>query len=112
VFVLLHVDSICLEANAFELQTCLLFTCGFAGQLDLASSAEDAVPWQAVGWIGAQQASDGAVMLRISSGGSDLSIGAHTARGDGEDHAPKGVIALLFRPSGVTQKASLGALHP
>jgi hypothetical protein len=53
VFVGIHVDAFSVEVDTFHFEALALFGCGSPAEFDLAACAEDTVPREYVGWIGA-----------------------------------------------------------
>ncbi len=88
-----HVDAVVAEVDTFELEAGALFGCGWRGKLDVATGADDAVPGELVGWVGAKEAGDGSMVEGVAGGGSDVAVGADSAGRDGEDDAAEGEVA-------------------
>jgi hypothetical protein len=112
-----HVCAVAAKLDAFQFEPCaLLFGC-FTGELDLATCAEDAVPWELIGELGTQKASDGAMILRVSGSGGNLTVGADSAGRDGKNHLLESVVAVFVCASAVAEEAPLrvqcgGLVHP
>lgn len=93
-----HVDAFSVELHAFELEARALFASRVSSKLYLAAGPNYAMPGQLIDWVGAEQPGDSSMILRITRGSGDASVGAHFARWDGEDGAAKSKIALLIGP--------------
>jgi len=90
-----HVDAFPTELDSFHGEAQSLFRCSFAMELDLSSCADDALPWKAVGRLGAKQASDCAMVERIACGCGDFAVGGNLSFGYGANDATKGSVTRL-----------------
>jgi len=62
----IHIDALAGKLHAFQFQPRSLLVRRSAAQFDLAACAQHAMPRQLIGGIGSQQASNRAVIARIS----------------------------------------------
>lgn len=102
-----HVDAFAAKVDAFHFEARALLFCCVAVKFDFAACAQDTVPGEYVGWVGAQEAGYRSVVEGIAGGCSDSTVGADPAAGDGQDDAAEGCVAQLVGGGAVAQDSSL-----
>lgn len=103
----IEVDALATEKHAFHAEAKTLFGTSVEGKLDLATRTYDALPRQAIRWSGTQQASDGAVIARITGGSGYLTVRRDFTSRYGSDHAAKGRVTLSISGSCELRKATV-----
>ncbi len=104
----IHIDALSGELHAFQFQPRSLFVSGGATQLDLTACAQHPMPRKLVSWISSKQASNGAVIARISRCGCDSAVGAYFSRRNRKDHTTKGDVPFVVRTQAIPAQLSLG----
>jgi len=111
VLMLLHIHLLSGEADAFQPEARTLLPCGLSMQLDRASGAKNAMPWQMIRRIRTQKPCYSAMILRVAGRRCNSAIGADLACWNGENHQAKRAVALVFRTRCVPQQSLLRPLH-
>lgn len=101
-----HVHPLVMKLDALHAKAASLFSACLMWELHLTSGAQHSMPWQAIRRFCSQKARNSPVVLRIASGGSNLSIGADLSRRYGQDDAAECFVAQIVRLGAVPQDCS------
>ncbi len=106
-----EVHSFTPEVDAFHDKSRPLFYRAALAQPNVTACSDDAVPWEAICRVCAQQACDGAMKPWVAGCGCNGTIGADLARRHGQDHPSESFIPQVTRSLTFAQQRTLRMLE-